>query len=199
MAAYYLFDRNASPGRWIENRNGDDTPSVDWYHWRQGTPLPQGEVIPDPIRFSLKPQNPWASDHGPHRPSYLRAAAPLFHDDLIAALHACGVDNLETHAVALFDPDNQQVYTDYKAVNIIGLLRAVDMSNSNATVHPNGPALIDVDFDGFVIDENKTYGQLLFRLAESTNGIIVHEKVRDFLLQRGFTDLAFYDTEFAAL
>ena len=199
MGKYYLFERNSDPGRWIESSRGDNIPKVDWYYWRKGAFIPTTEVIPNPIKFTLKPQSPWASDHGPHMPSFLEAAVPLFRDDLIAALRACGVDNLETYNVAIRDPDNDQVYTHYKAVNVIGLIGAADMNKSNATVNPNGPPIIDVDFDGLVIDEKKTHGQLFFRLAESTNAIIVHERVRDCLLKKGFSDLAFYETEKVAL
>jgi hypothetical protein len=201
MGKYYLFDRNSEPGRWIEDSEGDEdnNPEVDWYYWEKGSFIPKSEVIPNPILFSLKPMSQWASDHGPHVPSYLRAAAPLFSDALIQALTECGVDNLETYPVAIRDPDNGEVYTNYKAVNVIGLVAAADMEKSNATVHPNGPPIIDVDFDGLVIDENKTHDLLFFRLAESTNAIIVHEAVRDCLLKKGFADLAFYETENVAL
>jgi hypothetical protein len=199
MSKYYLFDRNSDPGRWIDGRQGDDKPRVDWYYWRKGASLPQSEVIPDPILFSLKPMSQWASDHGPHIPSYLEAAAPLFSDALIQALNECGVDNLETYNVALRDPDNGEVHTNYKAVNILGLIAAADMDTSNATVHPGGPPIIHVHFDGLVIDANKTHNALFFRLAESTNAIIVHEQVKDYLLKKGFTDLAFYETEKVAL
>jgi hypothetical protein len=199
MANYYLFDRNSNPGRWIENSRGDDEPKVDWYYWRQGCSIPNSEVIPNPINFSLKPMSQWASDHSPHMPSYLEAAVPLLRDDLIQALIECGVDNLETYPVAIRDPDNGETYTNYKAVNIIGLMTAADMKKSNATIHPGGPALIDVDFDGLVIDEKKAGGELFFRLAESTNGIMAHERVKNHLLEKGFTDLAFYETKKVAL
>lgn len=201
MPKYYLFERNSDPGRWIRHPDGDpdNVPDVEWYYWRKGAFLPETEIIPDPIKFTLKPQSPWASDHGPHMPSYLRAAAPLFSDALIDALTACGVDNLHCYPITITDPDNGQVHTNYKAVNIIGLLSAADMQQSNATVNPNGPPLIDVDFDGLVIDETKAHGQLFFRLAESTNAIIVHEAVKQCLLSKGFTDLAFYETEKVAL
>ncbi len=199
MGKYYLLDRNSDPGRWIATKRGDDVPKVDWYYWRLGASLPETEVIPDPIKFSLKPQSPHASDHGPHMPSYLKASVPLFSDDLIEALHACGVHNIKAYNVALTDPDSGEVYTHYKAVNVIGLVSAADMDKSNATINPNGPPIIDVDFDGLTIDEEKARGHLFFRLAESTNAIIVHEQVRDFLLEKGFTDLAFYEPEDVAL
>lgn len=199
MARYYLFDRNSKPGRWINDPNGDDLPRVEWYNWRQGARIRRTAFTPNPIKFRLKPLNPLASDHGPHMPSYLRASAPLFRIDLIAALHTCGVDNLETFPASITDPDSGLEHLDYKATNIVGLIGAVDMAKSNVTIHRNGPAIIDVDLDGFAIDESKTYGQLFFRLAESTNGIIVHESVCEFLLKQGFDDLAFYETESVAL
>jgi hypothetical protein len=199
MGKFFLFDRNSDPGRWIAGRQGDDTPRVDWYYWRKGALIPQSEVIPVPIKFSLKPQNQWASDHGPHMPSYLEAAAPLLRIDLIKALQDFGVENLVTYDVEITDPDNGQIYTNYKAVNIIGLMAVADMEKSNATVNPNGPPLIDVDFDGLVIDEEKARDLLFFRLAESTNAIIVHESVRDYLVEKGFNDLAFYETDKVAL
>ena len=80
-----------------------------------------------------------------------------------------------------------------------GLISAADMEKSNATIHPNGPAMYDVDFDGLTIDNNKTNGMLFFRLAESTNAIIVHQQVKDMLIEKGFNDLAFYETEKVAL
>jgi hypothetical protein len=172
---------------------------VDWYYWRKGAFLPDTEVIPDPIKFTLQPYNPHSSDDSHHMPSFLDASAPLFRDDLIAALRACGVDNLETYNVAITDPDNGEVHTNYKAVNVLGLISAADMNKSSATVHPNGPPLIDVDFDRLVIDEKKTGDIDFFRLAESTNAILVSERVRDRLLRKGFTDLAFYETENVAL
>jgi len=200
MPKYYLFDRNSDPGRWIDTPDWDKRPQdIEWYYWRKGAFIPKGEIIPDPIKFTLKPQSPWASDHGPHMPSFLEADVPLFSDVLIGALQACGVDNLQLYNVAITDPDNGQVHTNYKAVNVIGLISAADMEKSNATINPNGPPLIDVDFDGLVIDEAKAQDQLFFRLAESTNAIIVHEHVKQYLLSKGFTDLAFYETEKAAL
>ena len=200
MSYYYVFDRNDEPaGRWIATPLATNEPMIDWFYWRVGNLIPESETIPDPINFILKPQNKWAWDHGPHMPSFFQASAPIFSDQLIEALRNCGVDNLVTYPCEITDPDNGRVYTNYKSVNIIGLIAAADMQKSNATVHPNGPAMYDDDFDGLVIDPSRTMGQLMFRLAESTNAIIVHQQVKDFLLAKGFTDLAFYETEKVAL
>jgi len=114
-------------------------------------------------------------------------------------LQACGIYNFDLYEVAIHDPDDNSVITHYKAVNVLGLIAAADMDKSVATVH-DGISLIDVDFDELVVDETKTRDIQLFRLAESSNAILVQERLRDALLERGFgSDIAFYDVGDAAI
>ncbi len=124
---------------------------------------------------------------------------PLWRDDFIAALKECGTYNFDLYEVAIRDLDDGTVHTNYKAVNVLGLVAAANMDKSVATVH-DGIALIDVDFDELVVDETKTKDIQMFRLAESSNAILVHERLRDALLERGFgADIAFYDLKEAAI
>ncbi|WP_431688127.1 imm11 family protein [Hahella sp. NBU794] len=190
---YYVFDRNCK-GRWIDQPRGD-IPGIKWSSWRKGAVLTSPP--PNPLKFALKPCSPHAWDHSPYLPSFLDASAPIFRDDLIEALEECGVDNLETYNTEITDPDNGAVYSNYKVVNIIGLISAADIQKSDAIVH--GSDIYDVDFDSLVIDPSKAGGKYFFRLAESTNALIVHDKVRQHLLAKGFTDLAFYPSGKAAL
>ncbi|MDG9670850.1 hypothetical protein ONV78_24135 [Hahella sp. CR1] len=163
---YYAFDRDCI-GRWIQKRLGD-IPGVDWFYW-------------DPVNNSV------------YLPSFFRAAAPIFSDELIAALRECGVDSLDVYDLELIDPDSDQVYTHYKVVNIVSLVSAADMERSIVTAHdPTNSALHDVDFDRLVVDPERTNGHNFFRLAESTNMLIAHESVKQHLQAKGFTDLAFY-------
>jgi hypothetical protein len=129
----------------------------------------------------------------------LDANGPLFRDDLIAEMRSAGVDNLECFNVSILDPDDGRTHSNYKAVNILGLIAAADMARSEATIHPGGPPVIDVDFDSLVVDESRTHGALIFRLAESTNAILAHQRLRDHLVAKGFDDLAFYDPGEVAL
>jgi hypothetical protein len=198
VSNYYLFERDCV-GRWIDRKKGTNTPPVDWFYWRQGSFIPESEKIPNPITFSLKPYNSHSADDSHYMQSYLRGKAPIFSDALLEALRYSGVDNLVTYPCEITDPDNGLVHKNYKSINVIGLVAATDMEKSNATVHPNGPAMYDVDFDGLTIDNDKTNEMLFFRLAESTNAIIVHQQVKDTLIAKGFTDLAFYETEKVAL
>jgi len=190
---YYVLDRFGAmnPCRWIGR-----FPHVGGVSWDLGTR--NGTTVPEPLEFELKPLDPDASDEGPEMPEYFKGRVPLFRDDLVHALQQAGVDNLELYRAVIVDPDNGQRYTEYKAVNIVGSISAADMARSNATVNPGGPVL-DVNFDGFSVDERKARGALMFRLAENTGAILVHESVVDRLLEKGFDKLEFLDPGEVAL
>ncbi len=184
---FYVLDRFGAhhPCRWITNY-----PYVRGLKWQSGSR--HSVPVPAPLQITLDPLNPSSSDHGPDLPEYFKGTIPLFRNDLLDAMKSCGVDNLDLYEVILRDPDDGRTYTNYKAVNIIGAVAAADMGKSKATVHTGGP-VIDVEFDTLVVDEGKPRGALIFRLAEATGTILVHEKLRDHLLAKGFDKLEFLD------
>jgi hypothetical protein len=55
--------------------------------------------------------------------------------------------------------------------------------------------MISMDFNSLAIDEAAAGGALLFRLAESVNAIVVHERVRRHLEASGITTLTFIEPE----
>ncbi len=176
-------------------------PDVTTYD-RQGVWWNDGARFNTPIRtpiiVSLEPFDSRSSDQSQDMPAYIDGKIPLFRDDLIAALASAGVDNLDIYDALVLDPDNKKTYKNFKAVNIIGLVSAADMIKSESTVH-DGIPVIDVSFDSLVIDENKSKGLLMFRLAENNSGIIVHENIKDYLLNAGFNELEFFNPENIAL
>jgi hypothetical protein len=182
---YYLLDiQDATyPCRWIE-----DVPYLEGINFRRGSKIT--EEVPQPLKYVLSPLDVHALDHGPEMPAVFKESIPLFHLDVLKAMSEFGIQNIDTYDVEIFDPDNDEIYTNYKAVNIIGLLEAADMKKSNATVH-DGVPVIDVDFDGLTIDESKIKGYMLFRLAESTNAILIHEDLKNHLVNKGFNHFCF--------
>lgn len=184
---FYVLDRFGArhPSRWITFY-----PRVRGLKWQTGAR--HSIPVPAPLEIALDALNPAYSDQGPDMPEYFKGTIPLFRDDLVEAMKSAGVDNLDLYDVALKDPDSGRIHTNYKAVNIIGVIAAADMGKSKATVHTGGP-VIDVEFDTLVVDEGKPRGALIFRLAEATGTILVHEKLRDHLLAKGFDKLEFLD------
>lgn len=190
---YYVLDRfwAIHPARWIGKFPHDA--NVNWDLGRRHT-----AEIPVPLRFELTPLDLDASDQGPAMPEMFKGHVPLFRDDLLSAMRDAGVDNLDVYDVEILDPDSGEKHTNYKAVNIIGAVSAVDMEASNATVHPGGPVL-DVELEGFVVDASRVGELLIFRLAENTGAVMVHEQLADYLDERGFEQLEYLDPSDVAL
>ena len=191
---YYVFDRKALlAGRWI-----NEGPFFDDIDFDIGVYI-DAKKVKAPLKYSLMVIDENSEDHGICLPSYMYDAYPLFRDDLVAALRECGIDNLQVFDAVVHDPESGKNILNYKAVNIVGLVSAANMEKSDATVHQE-PALIDVEFDKLVIDPNTAKNLLIFRLAEATGTIIVHKRLRDCLVNKGFDkDLEFYEPDEVAI
>jgi hypothetical protein len=116
------------------------------------------------------------------------------HDRMVLALRDVGVDNMEVYDTVLVAPHLGKQRTDYKAVNIIGRVSAVDTAKSEFDPS-DSTRVIATKFRKLVLDESKANGLLLFRLAEKLSAIIVHEKVKDILTERRIGPLGFIETE----
>lgn len=189
---YYLLSSSSRPRRRIGKKT-----FIKGAKWWRGAVI--SVDLPDPIEFTLDSYSPGSPAEDQYMGAVIYTNPPVWRDDFIQALRDCGVYNFDTYNVAITDPDDGTVHSNYKAVNILGLVAAADMEKSVASVH-DGIPLIDVDFDELVIDEKKTKGIKMFRLAESNNAILVHESLRDALLEKGFgSDVAFYNLDQAAI
>ena len=113
---------------------------------------------------------------------------PLFSKELVQALQSAGVNNLQTFPVSIVEREGLDIDQEYLAVNIVGCIKCVDMNKSEHTDIAGQQVFA---FRQLVIDETKTQGQLMFRLAESLTSIIVHEKVKTYLDKQNFKYLSF--------
>jgi hypothetical protein len=159
-------------------------PDMDDAPWYGGQPLSQ--PVAEPLVYTLDPKRP-----GNIRVMYDDAAYPLMRDDLIEALRAAGVDNLQLFGATIVDPATGLRHTNYKAFNIIGLVTAADMAKS-VRAATSDSMLIDVDFDSLAIDKSKANPFRLFRLAESVDAIIVDSVVKNEVELRGIPGMVFY-------
>jgi len=87
-------------------------------------------------------------------------------------------------------PETKFETHEYVAVNLIGLVKAVDFARSTV-VGGSSDHRLDTDFEGFAIDPAKAQDALMFRLAENTSAVLVHERVKDHLKKSGFGMLRF--------
>jgi hypothetical protein len=112
-------------------------------------------------------------------PYYNELSHPLMADDLINVLQNNGVNNLETFPAIIREVRTGKEHTNYKAVNIIGLVSAADGASETADLGLGGDGLYDTWFKSLVIDEDKAGGYLLFRMAEKVSTILIHKKVKE--------------------
>lgn len=157
-------------------------PQFDGVNWMLGRPIEK--EIPTPILIELDPENP-----GLMMPMFYSGVL-LFSDEMITVLHKLGITNFQCFDAILCDTVNNVDYTNYKLINIIGLVAAANLDMSDYDSH-GGTANIDTDFDSLFLDDSKIKGQRLFRLSESVNGIVIHEEVKNAFEEHGIEHLDF--------
>ncbi|MBU8896792.1 hypothetical protein KRR26_14330 [Corallococcus sp. M34] len=131
--------------------------------------------VEEPIRCELHPESAAP-------PPDLILTIPIFSTRLIDALKSAGVKNMDLYKVELVHPTQGKTYTDYRAVNILGRIACADLEQSQYLPDHEPPLM---KFDRLVLDEAKTMGVPMFRLAESTLTILVSEKVRQAVAAAG--------------
>lgn len=142
--------------------------------------------VPEPLRFGIDKE-----DSGFLRPMLDTGSFLLMHRDLIACLRSAGVDNLDVYAAEIRDMATQTVHVDYRAVNIVGIISAVDVASSQGMdfgVSKDG--LFTMLYDQLAIDESACKGALMFRLAQTLD-IIIDDSVKSALTSAGFERLDF--------
>jgi uncharacterized protein DUF1629 len=190
---YYLFDAIPGPFRWIGEDKQQEYWSDNKVSWITGNRFVD-DLIPNPLEFNFQPiKGTW--DHGEYLPDFLKGASmPLIHNDVVNALIGAGVDNIDYYPTRITYPESEEVCTSYKAINIIGLIGAADMDKSKTEVHDNIP-LIDVSFDKLILDDAKTHNVLIFRMAESNNTILIHDRVKNYFKSNDINNIKFHDLD----
>lgn len=126
----------------------------------------EGEIKEEPLFYAYYP------------------AASVMDQALIAALRSAGVDNLQTFPAVVKCPQLGREFSNYEAVNIVGLV-----SCANAAQSESSPLADLKFFHRLAIDESQARGLLMFRLAESQIDIIVRDCVVEKIKPKNFLGL----------
>lgn len=153
--------------------------------WMGGRRIEEN-TVPQPLRYMLDPDY-----GGTPKAMYDSKANPVMRDDLVNVLTSAGVDNIQYFDAVLYDPESKKQYNNYKAFNIVGLVAAADMRQSEL-MGTSESTIGDIDFHALAIDESKCSGLLLFRLAEKVSAIVVHEKIKIAIDAAGLPGFVFY-------
>jgi hypothetical protein len=195
------WDRPAIPGSLVEPYRLEMNPEVVDITWRMGALLTptakwQDDRPPvEPIEIAAEPKKEEKGVESVY-PELTWLPIPLMTRRLVTALLNAGVHNLQTFETVLTNVEgkNPPPRNHYLAVNVLGLVAAADMKRSKI---PPGmeDELISVDFDSLVIDEAKTMDFLMFRLAENTSAVLVHERVKTMVEAAGIDTLSWIPPE----
>jgi hypothetical protein len=134
--------------------------------------------IPIPLYFSTdhSSQEPPKGMHG--------KSIPIMSDSFIKALQGAGVSNIQCFPAVIKSRRDEYVWTDYKAVKVIGMISAADLKRSEYIPIIDRPGENSIPLIGFKdlkIDKSRALGSLLFILAENPGTIIIAENVVEFL------------------
>jgi hypothetical protein len=141
--------------------------------------------LPSPIEIEVEPIDDYT---GPPADMY-DGNICLMSDAMVRALKDAGVDNIDVYPAVLKNIETGETYS-YQAVNIVGLVSAADLGRSEWESY-DGDGLFDVNFSRLEVDTAAAKGALIFRLAENTGTILIHEKVRERLEKQDFPSLRF--------
>lgn len=162
----------------------DETITIDQVpHWDYSLTLGemQPENMPEPVEHEVDTEI-----GGSYLPTTF-LSEPVFSKKLIHELITCGVDNIETYEVNIVNSEAKARIEGYQAVNIIGKIACANMDASECEeIIENKYA-----FRKLVIKPLKTYDSYIFRLAQCTQIILVHEYIVKQLSQEVCKDLNF--------
>ncbi len=154
--------------------------------WALGKPF--NAQLPNPISVTLAPIGGFSGKP----PEMFDEYMCLMSAKMIDVLKKSGVDNIEVFPAKLVDGPNSRTF-DYFAVNIIGMVAAADLGKSEWE-NLDGEPKIDTAFTTLVVNPDKARGLPIFRLAESTGTILVHERIKSALEASGLETLRFSET-----
>lgn len=171
---YYIFSDRINAREMGHDLAILDGPIDSDESWMVGQRI--AEVISEPIKATLS-----VNSGKDLRDAFLATNVTLFSLRLVTALEAAGVDNLQIYPAEILDPKLNRTTSDFRAVNIVGLVEAADMQKSSYDPTSEPPM---AEFENIVLKTKLPKNLLIFRLAENPSFILIHETVKKVLDQQ---------------
>ena len=178
----------------ITNENGELLVMIhnsdevgDVWSFGSGEMLESDEIssIPSLIKFDVEPFLGYQGAPNEFRDLGSCVMSKRLADALVTA----GVDNIDFYPLLLTNTVTGQTY-DYFVYNLVGKVALADLEKSQHFSYDN-KLVTDVGFKDLVLDESKTHGLLMFRLAEDVSAILIHESVKKTIIDQGIDTLSF--------
>ncbi len=158
-------------------------------NWGDGQAYGPDTEVPNPIEIPFER----FQDYDGPPPEMSDSLIPVMSKRLREALDGAGIDNIQYYPAVLVDAASGERHEVF-AFKVIGLVKAMDREESDFFSF-DGDMLLDTSIQGLSIDEEAAQGLLLFRLAENTAALIVHEKIKAQVEAAGIDAIEFIDPE----
>lgn len=114
----------------------------------------------------------------------------LISGQLSKVLQSAGVDNVDLYRCRIVNPQTWKVHEDYFLTNILDAIYCIDWEGSKLEVAEANPE--DIEFiDGMKLIESRLDGELVFRLGEEQNIVVVHRSVKEAVERAGMKGVLF--------
>jgi len=135
--------------------------------------------LPEPLVFQVDHPLDVAPPH------FLGDRIPVCSRLLLGVLEAARVGDIQSFPAVLENPAAGARWTDYVAINVIGLRAAARLDQSTFDTLMGGDAQSGIPpllaFHELVLDAAKLEGCLLCRLAESPSTLLIHDSVNAYI------------------
>lgn len=148
----------------------------------------EGARFAEPIPVQTLELDP---EYGTEMPDFFDTTIPLMSDRLIKALGAAGVDNFDAYPMILQRTDTGEKRNDYKAVNVIGRIDAIDRVKSDCHEDELGA----LECRSITIDPKRAGDAICFRLLGGPDLLVIHDQVARELKKQEFVALLIQKTE----
>jgi hypothetical protein len=113
-------------------------------------------------------------------PHFIGETIPVFSDALVKVFRSAGVDNFQTFPAVLRNEKGTE-WDGFQVFHEVGLIAAASFDKSEYDMIMEGdPAGVSTPLAGFrllVLDRKKTRNVAMFRLAESPDTLLIHDRV----------------------
>lgn len=160
--------------------------------WKTGKSIAEAkkENIPTPVEINFDAYKGYTGEP----PSLEDLGIPLMSQKLANILISAGVDNLELFPAILKNNQTGQIF-EYQVYNVIGRVAAMDLQASDYETYEKMNQVGSASIYELALDESIIQDLLLFRLSENLSTLIVHESVKNKIVEAGIQDITFIKPE----
>lgn len=160
------------------------------YGLHSSSPIPEGvnfhagrlitTTLPSPLSFYV------GHPPGQHPGHFLANEIPVISSLFLQVIEEAGIGNIQIFPAHLYNRKTGQEWTDYYALNVIGVVDAADLSASTYdTIMPGNDSVPPLlEFETLIFSRTRTMDLGMFRIPQNRTMLFVHGRIIELLKKR---------------